>query len=271
MTRSTPDAEERGLDVLRSPVRRRIVDLLANLPEDPTAPGVLEGRTATELAETLGMHVTTARFHLDQLEASRLVESQSRRGGVGRPRKVYRSPRRPLSAHPSAEGALAAMTQLLTEAWHQSDHGEPVTPEEAGRRWALRHAVTSQVGQQPQASSPGAFLGKIGMTVDMLEGWGYRPEIRTAEGGRTAELTLVDCPFLPMAQEHPDVVCGVHRGLLRGTLEAIGETDTAVGLEPFVGPTTCRATVSTRADLSSRVAPADARRGGGPARPDATE
>ncbi len=248
MTRPTPHAEEPGLNVLASPVRRRIVDLLANLPEDPATPGALEGRSAAELAEVLGVHVTTARFHLDQLEASRLVESHPRRGGVGRPRKVYRSPRRPLAAHPPAEGPLAAMTQLLTEAWHETEHGEPVTPEEAGRRWALRNA--SGEADRPQAASPGAFLGKIGLTVDMLEGWGYQPEVRTEDGGRTAELTLVDCPFLPMAQAHPDVVCGVHRGLLRGTLEAIGETDTAVGLEPFVGPRTCRATVSTRADLT---------------------
>jgi predicted ArsR family transcriptional regulator len=82
-----------------------------------------------------------------------------------------------------------------------------------------------------------------------LHSWGYRPEVRTEEGGRTAELTLVDCPFLELAHESPDVVCGVHRGLLRGTLETLGEEQTEVSLRPLVEPRVCLAHVRTRAEF----------------------
>jgi predicted ArsR family transcriptional regulator len=85
--------------------------------------------------------------------------------------------------------------------------------------------------------------------LDRLQGWGYQPVVRTEDGGRTAELTLVDCPFLELAQDNPGVVCGVHRGLLRGTLESLGEDDTEVSLRPFVEPRVCLARVRTRADF----------------------
>ena len=244
-------ATDRPLQLLDSPVRRAIVDMLANLSDADQL-----GLTATDLGERLDIHPTTARFHLDQLEAHGLVASYFERGRVGRPRKLYRTPQRPL---PDArrETALHALTRLLTESWQQTDDGEAVTPEQAGRRWALEHArdymdegsseETPRIYEQ--ARTPGAWLGKVGQTVDLLHQWGYQPDVHTEDGGRTAQLTLVDCPLLPLAQDHPDVVCGVHRGLLRGALEAVGEPETEVGLHPLVRPRVCTATITTKAEL----------------------
>jgi predicted ArsR family transcriptional regulator len=99
------------------------------------------------------------------------------------------------------------------------------------------------------AKTPGRWLGKVGRTVDMLGRWGYTPELRTLDQGRTVELTLVDCPFLALAQTKPELVCGVHRGLLRGAMDAVGEGDTEVALRPFVGPGRCLATITTHADF----------------------
>src|SRR3954471_13836921 len=218
-------AADRPVQLLDSPVRRAIVDMLANLADADEL-----GLTATDLGQRLDIHPTTARFHLDQLETHGLVTSYFQRGRVGRPRKVYRSPQRPLPGR-NGESALHALTRLLTESWQQTDDGDPVTPEQAGRRWALEHA-RAYAGEdyhrpRAQAHTAGAWLGKVGETVDLLHRWGYQADVRTEDGGRTAELTLVDCPLLPLAEDHLDVVCGVHRGLLRGALEAIGEPDTA--------------------------------------------
>ena len=82
------DATEGGGDahwhaVLASPVRR---DALAVLR---AAPGPL---TATALAEHLDLHVTTVRFHLDQLERVGLVARESEHSGrPGRPAAAYRA------------------------------------------------------------------------------------------------------------------------------------------------------------------------------------
>lgn len=238
--------------VLESPVRRAIVDMLANLPAPVDGP--LPGQTAADLAERLELHVTTVRFHLDQLVHAGLLDSEFRSGRVGRPRKVYMfRPGAMASSDPTE--ALTALSQILVEAWPAEGESVPVSPEEAGRRWV--HRQTSPTGDgagegaehpvvppQPPAASPGAWLGKVGQTLDLLSRWGYTPELRTTDGGRTAEITLVDCPFLTVASTRPDVVCGVHRGLLRGAMEAVGEPDTEVSLQPFVGPRTCVARIS---------------------------
>lgn len=246
-----------ALETLDSPVRRHIVDLLANLPagSDPVAEP--PGRTAAEIAEEIGLHVTTARFHLDLLVRHELLEAVFRRGGVGRPRKIYRLRRRAVpDGGNRSEEALQALTGLLAETWRADGDDEPLTAEQAGERWALEHAPALGDPDRRTASSPGAWLGKVGRTVDLLHRWGYTPEVRTTDGGRTAELTLVDCPFLDLATTHPDVVCGIHRGLLRGALRAVGEEETEVGLHPFVGPTTCRARITTRAPFEAPHGPA---------------
>lgn len=242
--------------LLDSPVRREIVDLLANLPTGPDAEGLLPGHTAAELAEQLGLHVTTVRFHLDQLVAGLILDSEFRAGRVGRPRKVYRF--KPGSLAPVSEAeAYRALAELLAETWEATSNGIPLTPEQAGRQWALTHAGDEESDQTP-AHSPGVWLGKIGRTIDMLGRWGYTPELRTADHGHTAELTLVDCPFLALAQSKPELVCGVHRGLLRGAMDAVGETDTEVTLRPFVGPGRCLATITTHAPFLPATAGAPA-------------
>ena len=66
---------------LAVPSRRRLIDILraADTPLD-----------AASLAESVGLHLTTTRFHLDVLEQVRLVHRFVDRGGrPGRPRVLY--------------------------------------------------------------------------------------------------------------------------------------------------------------------------------------
>ena len=233
-------------ELLHSPVRRQIVEMLTPGPT-PSAPEAPE-MTAAQIAERLGQHVTTARFHLDQLVAGALLESAFRRGRVGRPRKVYRLRHgsvREVTASAEASSAHAALAELLTESFGETEDGRQITPEEAGRRWVHRRA--EQLVSDPEDVTPahtaGEWLGKLGATVDLLERWGYTPELSLTDSGITAELTLRDCPFLALAKDHPDVVCGVHRGLLHGAMEALGEQSTEVSLTPLVTPTTCTASL----------------------------
>ena len=61
--------------LLASPVRRALVDALAHVEGGDRTPGL----TAAELADEVALHVTTVRFHLDQLVAAGLVEAAVRR------------------------------------------------------------------------------------------------------------------------------------------------------------------------------------------------
>ena len=248
-------------DVTTSPSRRAILDLLADAADrvDPRdASGASPGRdkdglSAAEVGAALGLHVTTARFHLERLVDAGVVASVHRRGAVGRPRKIYVDAR---AARPglASQEALLAFTELLTSAWSEGAHGSPVDPEGAGERWVRGR---SDGPAPPPASTPGSWLAKVGMAVDLLDEWGYQPELATSGRGRTVELTLHDCPFLAMARAYPEVVCGIHRGLIRGTMAAVGEDGAEVELRPFVTDRTCSARLTSSATFDrERPAPA---------------
>jgi len=233
--------------LLASPVRRRIVDTLSRAGSDAGAARAdVVAMTAAQLGAEVGLHVTTVRFHLDQLVAAGILESALRRdGAAGRPRKVYSLAAGSLDdvdAHAEADH-LRLLSGLLASTLTEGVSGHAMTPAEAGRRWAVEH-VPLQAGAAP-ADTPGRWLGKLAQMIDVLEAWGYTPEVSTSDGGRSAEVTLAHCPFLDLARANPAVVCGIHRGLIAGSLAQLGETGTTVSLEPFVDDTTCLAHVST--------------------------
>lgn len=240
-------------ELLRSAVRRDIVDTLANLDAAQRD----EGLTAQQLGSLVGLHVSTVRFHLDQLVAAGLLTSHfSRSHGAGRPQKRYAVPSQPLDTGRDAEG-YAALAGLLAEMFaERGEDDAPLTPEQAGEAWARRHAPEI-LGEQPKeepARSPGAWLSKVGLMIDVLRDWGYTPNLRTEDSGRSAEVELDRCPFLELAKTQPEVVCGVHRGLMRGTLAVFGEDDVELSLTPFVGPHRCLAHLTTRTPFVSRGA-----------------
>jgi predicted ArsR family transcriptional regulator len=248
-----PVAEGEGVALLTSAVRRRIVDHLSNLPwavDDAVGEGATrrEGMSAAELAELLELHTTTVRFHLDQLVTAGLLETAFvKTDGAGRPRKKYFVA--PGRLEPSGHaGPYQVLAELLTCALDPADQ-VGLSPEEAGIRWARRHAGERDA-DLPPATTPGTWLGKVGAVVDVLGVWGYTPQLSTVGDGHTVEITLHDCPFLELARTHPAVVCGVHRGLLRGALGSVGETGTDVSLQPFVTERTCAATLTTRTPFS---------------------
>ncbi len=231
--------------LLASPVRRSLVEVLEQQPVDDD--GGERGLTAAELALQVGLHVSTVRFHLDQLVAAGVLLAEfRRRASAGRPRKVYRTAGRPLS---QGTEPLRLLTRLLAEAMTASVQGEPITPDEAGRRWAREH-LEAHPDRAP-ADSPGAWLGRVGEVIDVLEEWGYQPEVSTSEGGRTARVELTDCPFLDLARDNQAVVCGVHRGLIAEAMNQMGEADADVTLEPFVAADRCRAHIRTTTPFRS--------------------
>lgn len=235
---------EDATGLMRSAVRRDIVDTLANLPPKQRTRGL----SARELGDLVGLHVTTVRFHLTQLVDAGLVTSRSERTpGAGRPTKRYLLT--PGSLEHLPHGAYRLLATLLTESFDaRGPDGGHLTPEEVGVRWAQQHVQPTQAPAPPRTA--GEWLGTVGRLVDTLRVWGYSPDVRTEDSGRTARIDLVDCPFIELARVHPEVACGIHRGLIRGTLEVLGETDPEISLEPFVGPTHCLAHVTTRADFA---------------------
>lgn len=252
------EASPLGTNLLASPVRRRVVEVLLDLP--PVADGRLSpsrstGLTAAEVGRRLGLHVTSARFHLERLAEAGVLTAGFHRHGTGRPHKRYAVVPAEVRIDRPAD-AYRMLAELLTEALTPQTGGA-MSPEDAGTRWAHQHVpgLSGAADEDlPQARTAGQWLAKMGRVVDLLDSWGYDPSVRTSDHGRTAEIALARCPYLELAQAHTEVVCAAHVGLLRGALDVLGEPDTDVRIEPFSLPGACLARVATRAALSSRSA-----------------
>lgn len=246
--------ERSGMVLLASSVRRDIVDILSNLPRESRErglPGRSQGLTASELGERLGLHLTTVRFHVDQLVDAGILLATDVKEGVGRPRRRYA-----VSPGPVAEverpDAYRALAELLADTMtDQLSEGVPITAEEAGERWVRRHAedILPAANSHEPARTSGQFLAKIGGLVDMLEWWGYRTTVRTTDCGRSVAIELAHCPVRALAESHPGVACAVHRGLVRATMASMGEPDVNIGLTPLLESDLCIARVTSSTDF----------------------
>ena len=250
-TTAGPDREH-ALVVLSSPVRRDILDTLANLPPVPTPEEGMtrsRGLTAAELGARLHLHVTTVRFHVDQLVGVGLVRAHDERGQVGRPKRRYTASPGPLPELRRTE-PYQMLAEMLVDVLQD---GSVETAEEAGRRWLERHSevLLSDLSPTP-ARTRSEWFAKLGLLVDVLDDWGYAPEMTTHDGGHTAELSLHNCPLLELVGSNPDVACGVHRGIIRGGLEVLGEGQVDMSLVPMVQPSVCLARITTHNDLTPR-------------------
>ncbi|MGA4669979.1 helix-turn-helix transcriptional regulator [Propionibacteriaceae bacterium Y1923] len=240
-----------ALGVLSSPVRRDILDVLANLPRVPTGSESFtrtRGLTAAELGQRLDLHVTTVRFHVDQLVEVGLVSCHDERGQVGRPKRRYTASPGLLPDVQRTE-SYQRLEEMLSSALQTE--GDLATAEEAGRFWLATHAadILNAPTQEP-AHNRSEWFAKIGQLVDVLDEWGYAPELATLNAGHTAELQLHNCPLRDLVDTQPDVACGVHRGIIQGTLEAIGEGDAELRLTPMAAPDVCLARITTRHNLT---------------------
>ena len=120
---------------------------------------------------------------------------------------------------------------------HLDASGQHGVAEHAGRAWARRIAL----GTSPR---PGDVAAAIASVVALFGDMGFDPAAVQGEGNR---IDLRSCPFRSLAQQHPGVVCGLHRGLLREFVEQASAATIEAELVPFVQPHLCVATISTAA------------------------
>jgi predicted ArsR family transcriptional regulator len=188
-----------------------------------------------DVAQRTGLHQNTARFHLEALvEAGFATRATQDRDTPGRPRVGYRATAR-ASAGRRRYRLLSEMLATLVVAAMP----EPGTSaEEAGREWG--EYLVEQLPPYQRLTAEQA-LAKLTSTLGDL---GFAPELAPDGDGGHYRVNLRQCPFREVAQQHRQVVCGLHLGLMRGALRRMRAPVTADRLEPFVEPGLCVARLS---------------------------
>lgn len=186
-----------------------------------------EPTTLTALVATSGLHANTVREHLDALVRTDLAHRHPEApAGRGRPAWLYEATSRDAAAATEYAGLAAALAAAI--------HRTSVSPTDdavtAGREWG--HELARERGARP---APSAIAARREM-VSLLDEVGFAPQA----DARSAVVRLTRCPLLEAAHKYPDVVCGVHLGLVQGALEEHGANPEGTELLPFAEPGACK-------------------------------
>lgn len=196
-----------------------------------------EGITVQELADRVGLHVNTVRFHLDRLlTEGQVTRSTQPRDRPGRPALTFTAAPGPQLYGEQRDYRLLA--ELLTGV--VADLGDDAVPRAraVGRRWGAWLAANVASDGPLGAERSKAEL------VRVLDDVGFAPELPA--DGDDRRVLLRHCPFLEAAQAHPQVVCSVHRGLMDGALAEMGAPLATERLIPFAEPAGCVAQLVAR-------------------------
>ncbi len=223
-------------------VRRALADehrvrILEELRAKPDGLGV------QELAGRLGLHANTVRWHLGILDEAGFLDARpAAQGRPGRPRMLYVL--RLGAEDPSGRDEHRLLATILTGSLAELPDGER-TAEEAGRAWGhflvRRPSPLERVTDEQAVSEVARLLDEQGFAA-------------TAEG---TEIHMRRCPFHDLAETNPEIVCGVHRGLVSGALAELGSGLDVDGLDVFVRPDLCVARLRQR-ELAERLDVRDA-------------
>lgn len=202
--------------------RGRVLDVLRAIDE-PTG--------VQEIAEQVGLHSNTARFHLDGLVDAGLVERRTEgHRRPGRPRMVYVAIPSNVPAGRRSYRLLAEMlTSLVTETLPEPGPAA----ERAGEAWGRYLAERPAPGQLVDADEGLRRLSTV------LADVGFEPE--PVDDSEHPVIPMRHCPFREVAEQHREVVCSLHLGLMRGVLAETHAPLVAERLDPFVERSLCLA------------------------------
>jgi predicted ArsR family transcriptional regulator len=198
-----------------------------------------------DIAESLDLHANTVRPHLERMrDAGLLAVEVGGRGDVGRPQHRYSvaSDAPSLGLEPPSIPVLARMVLAMAKRLQASAADAEAVGFDEGRRRA-----------RPYVKAPSALEA----LVSDLDRLGFDPFVTDARsrladsaGGSVdhdadAVVAFAHCPFAELAQEHPELVCGLHRGLVAGFVAEMGDAETREFCT-LTSRTPCQVTVAAR-------------------------
>ena len=191
--------------------------------------------STAEVAEALDLHVNTVRPQMERMREVGLLEvSADHRGSPGRPQHRYAvaADAPSLGLEPPTFPMLARM--LVGAATR------------AGATAADALAAGYEQGVDEAEAESGRVAARLPCTdavVGLLARLGFDPE--AADGGDgTTTVAFARCPFQAYAEEQPELICSLHRGLVEGYADARGGA--VVAFSTLVDRDPCRVQLSDR-------------------------
>ena len=216
-------SEHHGL----GPTRTRVLGLL----QSATAPV-----SVADVADQLGLHRNSARFHLEGLRDSGFaVSAAAPVGQAGRPPLLYAA----TSDSPNVSNShLMELTDVLIQNFVTPLPDGTRLAEMAGRSWGV-----SMVDEEGEPRDP------VDGLVDHLAERGFG----TVAVG--TDLTFTRCPFrAEVGLRELPIVCAIHQGFVDGYLEASGSPLTAGRID--VGPQLCHLALHDAGTPAQHITPA---------------
>ncbi|BBX22307.1 transcriptional regulator [Mycolicibacter terrae] len=209
-----------------------------------------EPLSIAQIADELGVHPNTVRFHLDTLvDEGRVEHTEPDHKGRGRPALMFRAIRQ-MDRGGTRRFRLLAEILTIGLAADSDPSGKALA---AGRAWGQRMRPQNRPAEPADAEESTDHL------VDMLDELGFQPEHLEPDDAGEQQLGLRHCPFLELAETSTEVVCPIHLGLMQGALEAWDAPVTVDRLDSFAKPDLCVAHLKSMKVDESRPAPNGAR------------
>lgn len=188
--------------------------------------------STAEIADVLGLHANTVRPHLDRMRELGLVDmSTSSRGEVGRPqhRFTLAADAPSLGLEPPTTPVLARMFVTMADRLGATDGDAEAIGEVEG---------VARAARRREASTLEALVADL----DQL---GFDPIVAEGVDEDSAVVAFGNCPFHAFVDQHPELVCGLHRGLVNGFVESFGDAEVHEFCT-LASSTPCQVTVTNR-------------------------
>ncbi|MCF8572112.1 transcriptional regulator [Gordonia sp. HY002] len=173
-----------------------------------------------DVAARLGLHTNTIREHLDALVGLG-VATRMRAESAGRGRPAWRYAA--VAADGVAVRAYTGMAVALAGHLRRTAADPAAQARQLGRDW----------GRDLASGRPRTDGDSRTQILAHLTDFGFAPV------DESTTIALTRCPLLDAARRYPDITCQIHRGLVQGSLDALGDTRTRPVLIPFAARGSC--------------------------------
>jgi predicted ArsR family transcriptional regulator len=192
----------------------------------------LAGRPVSvrEMSRRLSLHPNTLRPHLRRLEEAGLVSREVRKSAtVGRPQTLY--------TVRQTEGEEGRDYRLLAEMLCGLVKGQRALEQarELARQWGSY--LVAQGGPKPGVRLPARR--NLAVLQEAMARAGFQPRFRRSADA-SIEVNLRQCPFRDLADDHRELVCTLHRGLVEGMVAGLKPPLSLKEFKPFAERGICR-------------------------------